>query len=120
MSKATCRFLHYVRNHGLCPKPSVPKISMPVTPKISVDNRRSIDKSAHLHPQNEKLHLLPNGNLASPASERQCLDTTVRLRPRLTSASAVALMDCVAPILLLPWSMERMVADVQRVYAPGR
>merc|ERR1711920_926086 len=31
-----------------------------------VDNRHSIDKSAPLNPQNEELHLLPNGNLASP------------------------------------------------------
>lgn len=31
-----------------------------------VDNRHSIDKKAPLNPQNEILHLLPNGNLASP------------------------------------------------------
>merc|ERR1719230_82077 len=49
-----------------------------------VDNRHSIDKSAPLNPQNEELHLLPNGNLASPG-----------------------------------W-MERMVTDVQAVYAPGK
>merc|ERR1719277_2652498 len=48
------------------------------------DNRHSIDKNAPLNPQNEELHLLSNGNLASPG-----------------------------------W-MERMVADVQRVYAPGK
>jgi nitrate reductase (NAD(P)H) len=49
-----------------------------------VDNRHSIDKNAPLNPQNEELHLLSNGNLASPG-----------------------------------W-MERMVADVQTVYAPGK
>merc|ERR1712072_840661 len=31
-----------------------------------VDNRHSIDKSAPLNPQNEELHLTPEGNLASP------------------------------------------------------
>lgn len=31
-----------------------------------VDNRHSIDKKAPLNPQNETLHLLENGNLASP------------------------------------------------------
>ncbi|CAE8624847.1 unnamed protein product [Polarella glacialis] len=49
-----------------------------------VDNRHSIDKTAPLNPQNEDLHLLPDGNLASPG-----------------------------------W-MERMVEDVQTVYAPGK
>lgn len=49
-----------------------------------VDNRHSIDKSAPLNPQNEELHLLANGDLASPG-----------------------------------W-MERMVVDVQAVYAPGK
>jgi len=49
-----------------------------------VDNRHSIDKSAPLNPQNEELHVLPNGDLASPG-----------------------------------W-MERMVDDVQKVYAPGK
>merc|ERR1719284_542044 len=49
-----------------------------------VDNRHSIDSSAPLCPMNEELHLLPNGNLASPG-----------------------------------W-MERMVDQVQAVYAPGK
>merc|ERR1719247_3800332 len=49
-----------------------------------VDNRHSIDKNAPLNPQNEELHLLDNGDLASPG-----------------------------------W-MERMVTDVQAVYAPGK
>jgi len=49
-----------------------------------VDNRHSIDKQAPLNPQNETLHLLPNGDLASPG-----------------------------------W-MERMLKDVQTVYAPGK
>jgi len=49
-----------------------------------VDNRHSIDKTAPLNPQGEELHLLENGNLASPG-----------------------------------W-MERMVKDVQAVYAPGK
>lgn len=49
-----------------------------------VENRHSIDRSAPLCPQKEDLHLLPNGDLASPG-----------------------------------W-MERMVTDVQTVYAPGK
>jgi len=49
-----------------------------------VDNRHSIDKNASLNPQNEELHLLENGNLASPG-----------------------------------W-MERMITDVQTVYAPSK
>jgi len=40
-----------------------------------VDNRHSIDKSAALNPQNEELHLLPNGDLASPGwMERMKVD----------------------------------------------
>jgi len=49
-----------------------------------VENRHSIDRSAPLCPQKEALHLLPNGDLASPG-----------------------------------W-MERMVTEVQAVYAPGK
>jgi DMSO/TMAO reductase YedYZ molybdopterin-dependent catalytic subunit len=49
-----------------------------------VDNRHSIDKNAPLNPQNEVLHLLDNGNLASPG-----------------------------------WA-ERMLADFQEVYKPGK
>jgi len=49
-----------------------------------VDNRHSIDKTAPLNPQNEELHLLENGNLASPG-----------------------------------W-LERMMDDMQKVFAPGK
>merc|ERR1719407_406578 len=49
-----------------------------------VDNRHSIDKTAPLQPQNEELHVLENGNLASEG-----------------------------------W-MQRMLPDVQKVYAPGK